>query len=684
MRIKKMLLKRSLILSISAGLILFLLDVFDVLINKSYLFYDFNQRLLFFWLFAGVALIFALTLGLAQAFLLKILSKLPITIKKILFLHIILFAVYFGLEYGTYFSKERILGILFLCAVSGYVFIHVLIKDLEWITKSKKVKLNSMKLITIFLIFSSLYWINSRLFFNQNFILHLSMVWVMFFLLQIMLAYIFKNRILDLKIRNRFINGAAVFCLVALIIFPLFNIERSQNIKRISFDQTSIERFMLYTIKRIFDFDQDKYTYILGGGDPDDFNSHINPQASEISNNDIDENGFGGDHKPGSNPPALFIDSFNHPDKSFLKNTKGEFNIVILIVDALRPDHMGCYGYSRNTTPFIDQLAKNAFVFENAYAQACHTRTSMPSFMLSQYQPFAGKKWQHKGKTLAEIFKENGFHTISILFYKLGEIFARGYDDFGVPEINPKKWNIKDPFLSMAIDMIDKVKENRFFAWIHLPYPHHPYSLHENSPVFGYSDKDIYDNEIHYSDNLIREFFKELENRELLDKTIFVIMSDHGEEFKEHGAKYHNSTTYNEQIHVPLILKIPDREGRRIEENVQLIDLSVTLLNLSGSKRENYHLGRSLIPLIDGKDEYWHNQALSGPIGSFQKFALINDNWKIIYNMRNNFYELYNLEEDPYEQHNLIDIDSLRNAYGTELIQNLHHLIEFNNTIVED
>ncbi|HCD37810.1 MAG TPA: hypothetical protein DEQ77_03630 [Candidatus Omnitrophica bacterium] len=185
---------------------------------------------------------------------------------------------------------------------------------------------------------------------------------------------------------------------------------------------------------------------------------------------------------------------------------------------------------------------------------------------------------------------------------------------------------------------------------------------------------------------MLQNFCEALEKRRLLDKTIMIVMADHGEEFFDHGGQYHNSTVYDEQIHVPLLLKIPGMQGRRIYENVQLIDLSATLLNLAGAGQGNDQQGRVFSFLLKEDKAYtdigslgWDNWALSGPVGSFQKFSLIKDDWKLDYNMKNNFYALYDIEDDPHQQNNLIDMAGFRSQHAEGLISLLHSLIENNN-----
>ncbi|MFH1888988.1 MAG: sulfatase [Candidatus Omnitrophota bacterium] len=670
----------SIILSLIAGLALVLADALGLFLFKGRFFNSAAEMGLFLILSSGVAVIFSSGIGIVESLFVSFTEdKTAILAESILTLGWVVF-LYAGLEYGTFFHKPRVIVILTIATLSAYPMIRVILRDLRAINKRERVTRRKPKIFIYAVALLVLSWINSCLFFNQNFFLHLIMAFMIFFLAQLILAYIIRSRVSTTGFMAGTSVRVAAVILVCAALFSVFGFNLSQNVKRLSFDQTSIERFMLYTLKRAFDFDGDKYTVLFGGADMDGFNKRVSPEAQEIPDNGIDENGFCGDYKSGDHTLSAIAGTRSVKPAGF-----GNYNVALIIVDAMRPDHMGSYGYARKTTPFIDELAKDAFIFDHAYAQACHTRTSLPSFMLSQYQPFAGKKWRYHGKTIAELFKEKGYYTVSVIFYKLGDIFVRGYDEFYSPDTPPAGWNRKDPFIPAALEKIDRAKEKKFFLWMHLPYPHHPYSRHPDIDDFGNSNLDRYDNEILYTDRLISDFYEGLSKRGLADKTIFVIMADHGEEFGEHGGEYHNSTAYNEQIHVPLIILIPGRKrGLHIARNVQLIDLNATLLDLSGIEKPGYYLGKSFAGLLDGKKEGWDNRVISGPIGSFQRFAAIEGGWKVIYNMRNNSYELYDLERDQYEQHNLMDIARYRDSRGKDLLGYLHAAIEENNLAKQD
>lgn len=663
--------------SIFSAITLCMLDAADILFFKRYLFNTGTERILFVLLFAGVAVFFSVFFGLLQAILQAFLKNSTVFFKEIIYVVIAVLAAYISLEYGTYLSKHKIWTGIFLTLAAVYLFLHILITDLEKFLRGESVRMVALKTALLAALFGILYWVNARMFFKQNFLLHFGIFFLMYLLLQIIFVYLFKQRI----IRNGFMPGllrnTLIMLLVCLSIFSVSAFDIRQNVKRISFEQTSVERFMLYALKRIFDFDQDGYSRLFAGADSNDFSGNINPQAQEIPNNGMDENGLCGDYNEAG------AEKISMGEASLVLE---DYNIILIIIDALRPDHMGCYGYARDTTPFLNSFSEDAFIFERAYAQASHTRTSLPSFAFSRYQPFAGEKWRYQGRTMAELLKEHGYVTLSVIFYRLGDVFLRGYDRFSVPESNPKIWDESDPFIPLALNHIDEAGGNKFFLWLHLPYPHHPYTTHNNIQKFGNKDIDRYDNEISYTDTLVRNFYEELGKKRLLDKTIMIVTADHGEEFFDHGGQYHNSTVYNEQVRVPLLLKIPGMQGRRIYENVQLIDLSATLLSLAGVRQDDGRQGRVFSSLLKKDEEStdinslaWDNWALSGPVGSFQQFSLIENDWKLDYNMKNNFYALYNIKDDPYQQRNLIDMAGFRGRYAQGLINLLHSLIESNN-----
>lgn len=377
-------------------------------------------------------------------------------------------------------------------------------------------------------------------------------------------------------------------------------------------------------------------------------------------------------------------------------------NVVFIIINAARADHLGTYGYKRDTAPNIDRLAKKAVIFEQAIAQAHWTLPSLASILTSRYPHTLGiyergQKIPEEELTLAEILKRYGYKTAAFvggLDTDAAFGFAQGFDYYFDETKDSPIGSFKD-IIPNAIEWLKDNKNNKFFLLIH-GYDVHPpfnqpapykdmydpdykgiidelpldYSLLKNirkDSVFingktvKLSKEDInhiianYDAGISYADKLIGEFLNTIDNLDLSSNTIIIITSEHGEELLDHGSfdRFGKSNLYDEVIRVPLIIKNPniDFKGERITNQVQLIDIMPTILDFLGIPIDRESQGLSLAPLIQKrgvKDDF--NQYVYSEAG-LQKWAIRTSQWKLIYD--NGSYQLYNLKEDNLEVNNL-------------------------------
>jgi arylsulfatase A-like enzyme len=299
-----------------------------------------------------------------------------------------------------------------------------------------------------------------------------------------------------------------------------------------------------------------------------------------------------------------------------------DYNLIIINIDSLRADHLGCYGYQRNTSPFIDSLAKEGLVFEKSFSNSSYTGESV-SVLFSGRLPSSsgstggGASPSKKIKNIGLIYKEAGYKTalISNSVQLKRRNFRIGFDHF---ECLTDKWDMSSggPILtSRAIDFIEKEKGHKFMMYLHYMDPHGPYDpppefykrfrnkIHPH-PIklykgvrqkchqlmkkgFGPGEKRFeemivrYDAEIAHTDHSIELLFKGLKKENLLKNTFVVITADHGEEFLEHNFVEHGWTLYNESLHIPLILWAPGIiPPKRISSLVSTVDLLPTLLKL--------------------------------------------------------------------------------------------------------
>ncbi len=378
-------------------------------------------------------------------------------------------------------------------------------------------------------------------------------------------------------------------------------------------------------------------------------------------------------------------------------------NVIILTIDTLRADHLGSYGYFRNTSPNIDRFAEDGVLFTKAYAQASATSQSVSSFMTSKspskFRRY-NKKLGYERVTLAEILKENGYKTAGIVtnpWLKEEMGFAQGFDDYSyVPHYN-YGFKSSNEVNKRALDWLKENKDEKTFLWLHYLEPHAPYRSHEEyqydpgyqgrfkdnftnidantykNPDLKLTDEEIYhinalyDGEINYIDNSIGNLLSELKRTGLYDNTIIILTSDHGDEFREHGGTGHDHTLYNELINVPLIIKGPGVENITSDNQVRLMDVVPTILDILKVKADRSFDGVSLMPLFNRKN---YNLEVYSKMENHHASIISKDEWKVILKFREMKFvpdkdvewekietrkELYDLKEDPDEQNNLID-----------------------------
>jgi arylsulfatase A-like enzyme len=380
-----------------------------------------------------------------------------------------------------------------------------------------------------------------------------------------------------------------------------------------------------------------------------------------------------------------------------------EYNVILIVIDALRADHVGTYGYHRDTTPYIDKLAKDGVLFEWAISMDGNTKSSIASLMTSKYPPQHGvnsvdAKLKEDFTTLAEVL--NKTHKTAAFVHNINL-----EDNFGFSQ-GFKIYHVKDSFYGdedvdltkEVTNFIEKNKNSTFFCWIHFLGPHDPYSTFGKFDGFfapkkcnrlrglsakKYNEmnltkkemeclKDFYDQEIRFTDENVGTILKKLKEVNIYDSSLIIITADHGEEFDEHGFISHRSyNLYDNIVHVPLIIKFPHSlyRGKIVDAQVRSIDIMPTILDFLGIKVNISMEGTSLLPLIEGKIKRVAQFVFIGNGGTIR-----TKNWKFI--PRTGKDELYDLKEDPQEQNNVVDkypkVSKFFNTLSTEWYRNIH------------
>ena len=280
-------------------------------------------------------------------------------------------------------------------------------------------------------------------------------------------------------------------------------------------------------------------------------------------------------------------------------------DIVVVTIDALRADHVSSYGYARPTTPNIDRLAARGARFEHAYCPTPHTSYSVTSMMTGKYmRPLLALATGEDSETWAHYLRRYDFRTAAFyppaVFFIDEHRFRRmkeeslGFEyrkeEFAAPELRREQ---------IASYVASAPQDKPLFIWVHLFEPHEPY-VHHPDHSFGESDSvDAYDSEVATADAALGEIVDLVEKRR--PGAVFVVSADHGEEFGEHGGRYHGTTVYEEQVRVPLVIVAPGVAPSVVKTPVQTIDLLPTTLAALDVPQPARLRGRDLGAVLAGK-----------------------------------------------------------------------------------
>ena len=299
---------------------------------------------------------------------------------------------------------------------------------------------------------------------------------------------------------------------------------------------------------------------------------------------------------------------------------RDDLNVIFLVVDTLRSDRLGIYGYDRDTSPVLDELAAHGIVFKHVLAQSSWTKSSMASLWTATNPTRNGVL--RYNQTLpeevdfpAEIFKHAGFRTAGI--WRNGWVapnfgFGQGFDTYVKPVGTPSRRRIQrsgpssrklkgtdTDSTASAVEFLRNFGHERFFLYLHF-MDLHQYVFDDQAPDFGGSYSDAYDKSLNWTDRVIGQFLYDVDELDLLANTVVVISSDHGEAFEEHGFEGHARNLYREVAEVPLIILLPFvlDPGIAVDPLIANVDAWPTLLDLVGLPPMEGVDGVSQLPLI--------------------------------------------------------------------------------------
>jgi arylsulfatase A-like enzyme len=422
--------------------------------------------------------------------------------------------------------------------------------------------------------------------------------------------------------------------------------------------------------RRLLDFDGDGYARALGGGDCNDRDPLVHPGASDIPGDGVDTDCDGEDATDPLPPPARMA--------AIPETVPPNLDLLLITIDTLRADHLGCYGYPRPTSPVIDALAAEGALFENGWAHAPSTRYSMPAIAAGRW-PSAitwdeSIWWPRLGpdvRTTAQVLHDAGYFTgamFSFNYFALADHrgFERGVDEYHAERaalhvaVNgpmESRGSSSREITNDAIAFVDAHRDRKFFLWIHYYDPHLSYETHPEVPPFGPTRVDGYDGEIRFTDLHLGRLIAHLRAVGLWDRTAVILTGDHGEGFGEHGVTEHGFDLYPAQTKVPFIVRVPGIAPRRVRVPVGHIDIAPTLLNLARGAAEPAFIGRSLLsdaagPPAPDTDTRAVFQEVTSERG--KKRALATTTRHLIWNaVPSDTTECYDRTRDPSDDHDI-------------------------------
>jgi choline-sulfatase len=347
-------------------------------------------------------------------------------------------------------------------------------------------------------------------------------------------------------------------------------------------------------------------------------------------------------------------------------------NVILITMDTLRADHVGCYGATQVQTPTLDALCRDSLVFEHAFTQVPLTWPAHVAILTGTYpyqngvQDFTGQPLSSEFRTIVQAFKQRGYATAAVISaFVLDRSWglSRGFDfyddafsaqDFQTKEIGLVERKAGES-VTHAISWLQATQHRPFFLWLHLYDPHSPYDPPE--PYRAQYRQHPYDGEIAYADHELGRLTSWLKRNRLYDHSLIVFLSDHGESLGEHGESEHGFFVYNATVRVPLIVKAPVGSGfqpKRVSRTVESIAVAPTLLKLAGIK-DAIQKQFQTASLMEA-DSNHEDGAYSETFYPFSSFG-----WSPLHSLETSRYhyieatdpELYDVISDPEEKSNL-------------------------------
>jgi choline-sulfatase len=443
---------------------------------------------------------------------------------------------------------------------------------------------------------------------------------------------------------------------------------------------TVLTKHILHQYQRLSDQDDDGVASTFGGRDCDDGNSSVAPGRLDVPGDGIDQNCTGSDFVEVATPVSLSI------PPTPLSDTRP--NVILLTIDALRYDRVAV------DMPFLKSLSEQSINFNHAYSHGASTYWSIASLLTSKLPSrlIMGRDQTPVGSEtlLPELFQQHGWKTQ--LFANVTVFFVRGLSQgfrhanknyatshYSIHGAKPAAKHMTDGMLRQLAKFKKGKVTQPVFLWGHYYDPHDPYFEVKGFPSDGDDDFSRYRAICRSVDKSLEHFVDGLKKLGIWEKTVLIITADHGEEFGEHGGRFHGKSLYEEMTRVPLMIRVPGLKPRQVNAPIGHLDVAPTLLGLFDLPVPKAYRGRSHanalvnnLPVQSGAVmlEVLPDSNYDGHI-----LGMRSGSMKVLYSPRTHHFEIFDLDVDPGEHHNVADeYPDLRAMLLSKVDAHLYHL----------
>ncbi|NOZ02709.1 MAG: sulfatase-like hydrolase/transferase, partial [Deltaproteobacteria bacterium] len=463
----------------------------------------------------------------------------------------------------------------------------------------------------------------------------------------------------------------SLVCLVASLVFM-----GSGNATRIALTTKGRLSPAAYRmVKKVLDFDGDGQLSMMGEGDCAPFDSRRFAAAPEVPNNGIDEDCDGKDLELRFDEKT----SKQRWDYKVPDGTPAARYVVLITLDAVSMSSTSIMGGARQTTPHLQDLARDSAVFTSAFSQGPSTRLSFPAMFTSKYDSQIKRRKAARipleilksNVMMAEVLHSAGFYSIAVLptaYFKNWKGLTQGFDQVMTQPVKSYRkpiWHNAAQVTDAALDAIEGNEQEKVFLWVHYYDTHSPYTKPPGGPDFGKSNRDIHDAELANTDQEAARLIEGIRKAVPEEHTLLIVTADHGEAFDgSHPRKHHGHDLHAQVLNVPMIINAPFLRGRVIDTPVSTLDILPTIVNLTGIRGEYGFEGQSLVPfLFDAPpdrnrlvfSQYFLPENVYHKKRTLRQVSVISDSLHLILDLAHNTRMLYKFRDDPLERDNLAE-----------------------------